>query len=353
MIRFITRKWPPAVGGMEIHSLKLSQALAALAPLEVMALPGRADGSPPSAFALLRFGVSTALRLLFTRRPEGTVHIGDMASWPLALVAQLRSRNWRRVVSAHGTDVSYPRRGGFRGTAYGFYLKVGSRCLSDTIIIANSTTTAACTESYGFAPPLVIPLATALRTPSRPGPPEKFVLFAGRLVERKGCAWFIRQVLPRLPEDITLKVCGTLWSEAEGAALRDPRVAFLGPKTQDEVAVLYAQALCVVAPNIALPNGEFEGFGMVATEASACGGVSLAANIDGLQEAVVDNVTGFLLPSGDPDAWVGKISEVSSWSAQRRQEFLQRSMAEAHRRYTWERVAQETLAAYGRTENPA
>ncbi len=40
MILFITRKWPPAVGGMETYSVKLSQALQKLSTVEVMALPG-------------------------------------------------------------------------------------------------------------------------------------------------------------------------------------------------------------------------------------------------------------------------------------------------------------------------
>ena len=119
MIRFITRKWPPAVGGMEIYSLKLSEALAKNAPVAVTALPGRADGAPPGALSLIAFGISTALKLLFTRQAEGTVHVADMAAWPLAFAAQLRSRAWKLVLSANGTDVSNPRRGGLRGGLYG------------------------------------------------------------------------------------------------------------------------------------------------------------------------------------------------------------------------------------------
>lgn len=347
MIRFITRKWPPAVGGMEIYSLKLTEALGKSTEISVTALPGRADGSPPSALALVKFGIVTAFQLLFTRHPEGTLHVADMASWPLALAAQLRSRNWARVLSAHGTDVSYPRRGGFRGKLYGLYLKLGACCLKDTVVIANSTTTADCTKTYGFSQTLVVPLATALQGPEQIGTPENFILFVGRLVERKGCAWFIRTVLPQLSDEVTLKVCGTLWSPTEEAALNDPRVSYLGSKTPEEVAALYGRALCVVTPNIQLPNGEFEGFGMVATEASACGGVSLAANIDGLREAIVDQVTGFLLPAGDDAAWVKKIVEISAWTSLQREEFLQKSLKETQARYTWARVAESTLAAYG------
>jgi glycosyltransferase involved in cell wall biosynthesis len=186
-----------------------------------------------------------------------------------------------------------------------------------------------------------------MRPAGQIGPPEGFVLFAGRLIERKGCSWFIRNVLPRLPETITLKVAGTVWSRREGEALRDPRVEFIGPQEPAAIARLYGSALCVVVPNLELPNGEFEGFGLVATEASACGGISLAAACGGLKEAVVDGVTGFLLPPGEPEAWVSKIVEVSRWPAEARAAFIARSVAETAARYAWPRVAEDTFAAYG------
>lgn len=346
MIRFVTRKWPPAVGGMETYSLQLSQALRRHAAVEVIALPGRPDGAPPSRVALAAFAVRAAAKLLAARAPDGTVHVADMASWPLALAARLRSRRWRLALSAHGTDVSYPSRGGVRGGLYGAYLRLGARLLHSAVVIANSSATAECVRRYGFRRIVVAPLATDMRPPGRLGPPESYVLFAGRLVERKGCSWFIRHVLPRLPETMTLKVAGTVWSRREGEALSDPRVEFIGPQDRAAVARLYGSALCVVVPNLELSNGEFEGFGLVATEASACGGICLAAACGGLREAVVDGVTGFLLPPGEPDPWVGKIVEVSRWPAEARAAFIARSVAETAARYAWPRVAEATFAAY-------
>ena len=46
-VMFITRKWPPAVGGMETWSVRLAEELARIGPVEVVALPGRADRRPP------------------------------------------------------------------------------------------------------------------------------------------------------------------------------------------------------------------------------------------------------------------------------------------------------------------
>ena len=347
MIYFVTRKWPPAIGGMETYSIKLCEALRQYDSVKVIALPGRSDGSPPSAISLCVFGFRTAAALLANRAPHGTVHIADMALWPLAFVAGLRSRRWRIALSAHGTDVSYPRRGGIKGRLYGTYLRLGGRLLRQAVVVANSAATGDCARIYGFPHVVVSPLATDMR-PANPYPEvERFVLFAGRLVERKGCGWFIRNVLPELPQDITLKVAGTVWSKSESAALCHPRVDYIGPRSPEEIAGLYASATCVVVPNIDVPNGEIEGFGLVATEASAAGGVPVAAAHTGLHEAVIDGGTGFLLRAGDAQQWIVKITEISQWSRAARSAFVERSIRTTQEHYRWDRVALETLEAYG------
>src|SRR3990167_608811 len=109
-IVFVTRKWPPAVGGMETWSYRLAQSLQAIEPVQTIALPGRDDGMPPSVWALLAFPFTVLVRLLVRRAKPEVLHLGDMALWALALPI-LRGRTTRIVISAHGTDVSYPRRG--------------------------------------------------------------------------------------------------------------------------------------------------------------------------------------------------------------------------------------------------
>lgn len=347
-VLFVTRKWPPAVGGMETYCAKLTEALGRHAAVRIVALPGRADGAPPGALALAAFGLATALRLLLRRGGATVVHVGDVAAWPLALCARLRAPRRPVVVSAHGTDIGYARRAGLKGRLYGLYLRLGARLLPGAALIANSAATAQAAEAAGFPRPAVIPLATDIRGERATGEHDGRILFAGRLVPRKGCGWFIREVLPRLPEDLTLAVAGTVWDEAEGRALEHPRVRFLGPLEQTELRQAYRSTLCVVAPNIATPDREFEGFGLVAAEAAAAGGLALAADRDGLREAVRDGETGFLLPSGDAEAWARRILEIRAWPRARRAAFLDAAMETSRRVYSWDRVARETLAAYGR-----
>lgn len=342
-VLFLTRKWAPAIGGMETYCLRLTECLDKLAEVEVVALPGRADGAPPSPLALLAFPLTVMGRWLGRKARPDVVHLGDMALWPLGLLARGTTRI---VLSAHGTDVAYHRRGGLKGRLYGAYLRLGSRLLTRARVIANSRATAAVAAETGWKSSAVVPLATDVSGEAPDGSHDGTILFVGRLVERKGCGWFVREVLPLLPETIRLRVAGTGWHEAEQAALSDPRVEFLGPLRGQALVEAYTSAMCVVVPNIDLPNGEYEGFGLVAPEGAAAGGVVLAAASGGLTDAVIDGETGLLVPAGNAAAWAERILEVAGWSRDRRCAFIAGAMARAAEHYSWGRVASETLAAY-------
>lgn len=346
-IVFITRKWAPATGGMETYSLRLTEHLAKHQRIDVIALAGQADGMPPRARHLLGFPF-TVLRRLWQRakRPD-VIHLGDMALWPLGLACH---RFTRLVISAHGTDVAYHRRGGLRGRLYGAYLRIGARLLRGKAqIIANSQATRDVTAQTGWRDIAVVPLASdfAAVTATTNTAPSRTILFAGRLVKRKGCAWFIRNVLPLLADDITLEVAGTVWDEDERAALEHPNVHFLGALDAATLARKYAHALCVVIPNIDAKNGEYEGFGLIAPEAAAAGGVVLAADHGGLRDAVIDDKTGLLVATGDAQSWAARIGDVAQWSSEQRAAFSTKASASARQHFTWERVARQSYSFYG------
>lgn len=345
-VLFITRKWGPAVGGMETYCERLTQELAKLQPVDVIALRGRANGQPPSAMSLLLFPFTVLGHLIATKSKPAIIHLGDMAVWPLGVLALAFFPSARIVLSAHGTDVAYGARGGLRGSLYAAYQRLGAHLLSKARVIANSRATRERLTAIGWHSDAVVPLATDLRCEPAADFDPRRIVFAGRLVRRKGLSWFVREVLPLLPDTIRLSVIGTRWDEAENTALEHQQVDFLGPKPQSELAQHFAKATCVIVPNIEIDNGEYEGFGLVAPEAASAGGVVLAASSGGLKDAVVDGETGFQLAPGDAEAWAAKITEIAGWSAQERREFVSRSQELAHSYYSWSRVAAETCAAY-------
>ncbi|KEO90883.1 hypothetical protein EH31_07550 [Erythrobacter longus] len=345
-VLFITRKWGPAVGGMETYSERLTQEVAKLQTVDVIALQGRDNGLPPSITSLLFFPVTVFGRLFRAQHKPQIIHLGDMAIWPLALMALFFFPSARVVLSAHGTDVSYGARGGIKGGLYNLFLKLGSALLSKARVIANSNATKTRLEQIGWQCNAVVPLATDLRCEPKSDFNPKQLLFAGRLITQKGLSWFVRDVLPLLPDDLRLTVVGTVWDESEKAALDHPQVEFLGRMPQSKLTQSYAQAACVIVPNIERENGEFEGFGLVACEAASSGGLVLAADTGGLRDAVKDGETGFLIEAGNAQKWAAKIAQVLSQGAEKRAQFLVRSQSIAQSHYSWARVAEQTAEIY-------
>lgn len=345
-VLFITRKWAPAIGGMETYCVRLVDELRRAMQVEVIALPGQADGRLPSAVSLALFPFTVLRRWIAMRQTPGVVHLGDLAIWPLALLHWLLAPRAGIVISAHGTDISYTRRDSLRGRAYRAYQRAGASLLPRARIIANSDATAAACREVGWREVAVCPLATDLTLQDGVSPRSDRLLFAGRLIRQKGLSWFVAEVLDLLPEGVTLDVAGLPVDASESTALKHKRVRYLGPLAQDRLARAYALAGCVIVPNVDAGDGSFEGFGLVACEAAAAGGVVIAADRGGLSAAVRHGETGFLLPPGDAARWADQIRRVLGWSASERARFTSQSAAAARRHFSWERVAGQVIHQY-------
>ena len=221
-VMFVSRKWPPAMGGMETYSKELSDALRHYAEVETLALPGRSDGSVPGKGALLWFGLRAALRLLCARSPAKITHVADMASWPLALCARIRSPRGRRVLSAHGTDVAYPLRGGAKGRIYGSYLRLGARCLGHVTVIANSEATAKAANRYGFPRYFGCPAGGRGHRRRPVQPRANRCSFRAVWSPARGLHGSCERFCHSCRTPWTLDVAGTVWDTAEAAALDHP-----------------------------------------------------------------------------------------------------------------------------------
>ena len=338
-VLLISRKWPPAVGGMERCTFELARRLAEERKLGTIVLPGRKNGSAPGALALSRFGLATAWRLL-TGASAPVVHVADMASWPLGWLAAMRRPSSRIVISAHGSDLSYASRGGWRARLYGAYVRFGARRLRQATVIANSGWIAGLASKAGWRSVVTVPLATSpARGPAAPKH-ENAILFAGRIMRSKGLSFIVDEVLPLLPDDIRIRVAGTVWDDEEAQALENPRVDYLGRLGDDDLAAEYRAALCTVVPSITP-----EGFGLAAVEAAVAGGVVVASNHSGLMESVLPE-TGFLVEGGNAVEWAKRIREIAAWSRKERDNFVSRSSAVASERFGWSRVVKDTLTVY-------
>ncbi len=347
-VLFMTRKWPPAVGGMEVYSVELTQELSQSVDLVTHKLPGRKNGQPPPLFSLGHFFVKEAVYLLRHRNQFDVIHFGDLVLFPLAWLSHKLGRSCHHVISAHGTDIAYGIRDGWKPRLYRLFLSwVSKNSEVIDVVIANSNATEKMCRKIGLEKLTVINLGVRLSSePPEDQPHENYVLFVGRVARRKGVAWFVREVLPGLPASLTLKVAGTIWDPQEVESINEPRVEFLGPVFGDELLRLRRRALVVVMPNIPLDGQDFEGFGLTALEAGADGAVLLASSLDGIVDAVEDGVTGILVEPENHAAWVAEIERVANWGKDQRRAFLLKARQRIGEHYNWHRVMVETLAAY-------
>ncbi len=337
---------------METYSVELAKELKKIVELNIHFLPGKKNGAPPGIISILFF-LFTSLLQCIKKRDVDVIHMGDMALWPIAMFGSIFNKKTSFVISAHGTDIAYHLRAGVFPFVYRWYLALGALIMKSRIkVVANSHATAAHCRFHGFDNVYVVPLGVRMNRETgyfQPSP-GNYILFVGRLARRKGAGWFIENVLPQLPVEISLKVAGTVWDDGEFTAVNgSSRVEYLGPVYGDELAGLRRNAIAVIMPNINCEGRDFEGFGLTAIEAAADGAVLIASGIDGIVDAVIDGVSGWLLPAGDSVAWKNKIDEIMHWDVDMKTGFVMKARAAIAQFYSWERVARDTLDIYSKS----
>lgn len=351
-ILFVTRKFPPSVGGMEVFSEELFLALERKCGNGGVMLfkPDPPIIGRPGVFALLRFFIKASTAVLRDARDVDVVLLGDAVLTPLSWLAKLCTRgSVATVVTAHGNDVYYARRRKASSIVYRTSLKLFAR--SADLLVANSADTRRAAAALGFRRTVRIPLATRQIPPGPEAvPPSNSILFAGRLMRCKGLAWFIAEVMPKLDPHVALLVAGPPWDQAEMDAVSDcPQARYLGSLPRDSLPQLRTEVFACIMPNLpAHLSGQNEGFGLSALESSAVGTPVVASNLGGLAEAVVDGITGFLVEPLDASGFAARINAISKWNGQERQEFATRARQTVAERFTWDRVAEDYLAEFER-----
>jgi len=118
------------------------------------------------------------------------------------------------------------------------------------------------------------------------------------------------------------------------------RVLFAGQLSRSALPPLLRSADLLVSVS------EYDPSGMVSVEAMACGTPVIASAAGGQVDAVVDGTTGIMVPPGRPALLAHRIRQLLAHPMQL-EAFSVAAADRARSRYSWERIAQETLAVYG------
>jgi glycosyltransferase involved in cell wall biosynthesis len=175
----------------------------------------------------------------------------------------------------------------------------------------------------------VIPLASGEQfAPEGAAAEGEYVLAVGTLEPRKNLA---RLAEGARQAGLELRVVGARgWGgiEADGAG-----VQWVGEVSDAELASLYRGALCVAYPSL------YEGFGLPVLEAMACGAPVLTSRGSATEELAAGAAV--LVDPADPASIADGLREAIGRRAE-----LARLGLERASRYSWDRVADDTLAVY-------
>lgn len=309
----LSRKHPPSVGGMQQLSFHLVRGLSARRPVTAVVWGG-------GQWALPLWMAWAQLRLLagLLRGEVGVLHLGDPA---LAVLGWLpRKLGVPVFATVHGLDLTHPSR------IYQAYLRLffwgrmaAYACISRHV----QSLVAAQGIARDAAPVLPVGIDPAQATDPPPAPPRDAqdpvveLLCIGRLVPRKGVAWFLDAVAPawlaRHPH-ARLRIAGDGPERERIAAVvadrgLDARVQLLGAVDEATKWRLLDAADLVLMPNRHVP-GDAEGFGLVCLEAGVRGAWVLASDLEGLRDAIAEGENGMRVPAGDVAAWTAALDSL-------------------------------------------
>ena len=179
---------------------------------------------------------------------------------------------------------------------------------------------------------------------------ERYVLYLGGFDVRKNVTTVLqtyRWAGPAIGEECPLVIAGRL-PERDTSFTPDPRrlareqgiderfVRFIGFVDEADKPALYRGAVAFIFPS------RYEGFGLPPLEALACGTPVVGSDAASIPE-VVGNA-GVLLPPDDAEGMASALIQLATDDTFRA-ELSRRALAQAAR-FSWERTARETLAAY-------
>ncbi len=175
------------------------------------------------------------------------------------------------------------------------------------------------------------------------------VVFLGRILEHKG----IHLLIDGAPDDVDVQVIGTVSDASYLERLRrlaeGKRVRFLHGLDDAAVIGRLQKAMVLVHPTPVDDDGSpgvNELFGLALVEAMACGCPVVASAVGPLPEIVEDGVNGLLVPPNDPGA-IGRAIETLRADPALWQRLSRGALETATGRFTWPRVVDRCLAAYG------
>ena len=381
-ILFITHKYPPAIGGMEKQSFELITRIAKSHDVIVHAF--KDEGSKFAWFLNLKKVVK---KILTDHDDIQLIHVND----GLMVAATLWLKKYTHipvVATFHGLDITFP------STIFQNRIVKKMHNLDGAICVSRATTEACLQRGFNKTKVFTVlngvdhdlveiekELEFVARIRNETGinlADKKIIMTMGRAVKRKGFSWFLRNVVPGLDDGVIFLMVGPLnrkpgfgeklinnfpqgirskiqlmfgiatdvksISDALNHPATKEKVHHMGKVSFPDLMQYLTIADIFVMPNIKV-DGDAEGFGLVALEASLRGTPVVAAGIEGITDAVRDGNNGILLPSADAKKWIDTLNTLIK-DEDRLAKLSKSAIDSTLKNYGWDKMVTEYLAVF-------
>jgi glycosyltransferase involved in cell wall biosynthesis len=233
---------------------------------------------------------------------------------------------------------------------YPFFMQEVVARRMDRIITGSENSRASVREAFALRDEQITAIHdgvdTAVFRPLELAKRPRSILFVGNSDDRNKGARYLLEAARLLLDrgvDFHLTFKDRLDAQMAPAMIRDlgigDRVTFLGRLSVEELARLYNEHEVLVSPSL------YEGFGLPAAEAQACGTPVVATTAGAFPEVVGDGVTGMLVPPGDAPALADAIEALLRDPA-RRVAMGAAGVRRIEEQFSWRTCAVRTAALY-------
>ena len=346
---FISRSYPPVIGGLEKHNYSIHSALHK--KIKINALVNKFGKKVLPLFLPL-----CLVRALLISSKQESVLLGDGVLGIVGWFIKTIKPSVPVVCIIHGLDITYKN-------AFYQYFWVGLFLPKLDKIIAVSHATADAVISRGIPqskliviPNGIYPLQNLDRNKNFLSPhlniaiDNQIVLFTlGRLVKRKGINWFINHVFTHLEGPFIYIIAGdgpekdAIEQSIIANQLTD-KVFCLGSVTEKTKSQLFLNADLFIQPNIKV-KGDMEGFGIAVLEANLHELPVLGSKLEGLKDSIVEGQNGWLIEPEEPSIFTEKILEVTQ-SKKRLKQAGQNAKTFCLQQFCWDKIADQYIEVF-------
>lgn len=303
----------------EFDGLSVRRFRYAPARLELLAyqggIPARIRRKPWLVLLLPLFvgAMIASTAILLRKLKPSTIHAHWIipGGWIASFVRRVLRQPARLVVTVHGGDIF-----GFRHPIFR-YLKKSTLYQADCVTVVSKAIGEELLH-LGVNPDKIRVRSMGVDIPknckSRLNPPIPTLVYAGRLVEKKGIDTLIRAaaIVSDVVPEIRVVIAGHGPIEPELKQLANQlgihdKVSFSGPYTLEQLPGIYARASLAIFPFRAIPNIDQDGLGLAVLEAMSCEVPVLASDLQPLDDILSHGRTALRAPADQPEAFAEQI----------------------------------------------